>query len=848
MKKQKKNNLFFTHPDLVKEWHPTKNGDLKPDDFTCGSSKRVWWKCGKGDDHVWESVINNRKNGCGCPYCSGQKVSKTNNLAFLKPELVKQWHPKNNGDIKPSDLTLGSGKRVWWKCEKADDHEWQTIIPHRIEGNGCPYCSGKKVSKTNNLAFINPELAKEWHPTKNAELKSSDVTPASNKKVWWKCEKGDDHEWQSNIANRTYGYGCPYCSGQKVSRTNNLAFLIPELAKEWHPVKNGDLKPSDVTPGSNKKSWWKCEKGDDHEWESLINSRSNGVKCPYCSGKRVSKANNLAFINPQLAKEWHPVKNGDLKPSDVTLGSSKKVWWKCEKGDDHAWNTVVYSRVDGNGCPYCSGQKVSKTNNLVFVNPNLAKEWHPIKNGNLKPSDVMPGSTKKVWWKCEKGYNHEWESVVNNRNNGNGCPICNNKGYSYPEYAICYYLMNNNIKFEHHYKSEFGEIDVYLHEYNLAIEYNGKYYHENRRKEDEEKFLKMSQEYKLLLINEKGLIGFEYLNEMKLQHNIIQVYDNNSSKKNYDYIEEIFSVINIKSIIKCNKSEHINILLLMQDLETKRSIYHNKELMKEWNYERNKGLNSKFFSLGSNEIVWWKCEKGYDHEWQTSISHRNNGRGCPFCSGKKISKTNNLVFVRQILAKEWHVTKNGNLKPTDVVPGSSKKVWWKCEKGEDHEWQTSISHRNNGRGCPFCSGKKVSKTNNLAFVRPDLAKEWHETKNGKLKPSGFTTNSHKKVWWKCGKGDDHEWESTIAHRNNGRGCPVCSGQKVTQSNNLAFVNPGLAKEWHPTKNGILRPDNVVAGSGKEVWWKCSHCPYEWKKRIDSRTKAKKKSCPKCLKL
>ena len=72
---------------------------------------------------------------------------------------------------------------------------------------------------------------------------------------------------------------------------------------------------------------------------------------------RVSQKYNLAKLHPNLAKEWHPTKNGMLKPSDVTPGSGQKVWWKCLKNPKHEWPATVASRVNGSGCPECSGKK-----------------------------------------------------------------------------------------------------------------------------------------------------------------------------------------------------------------------------------------------------------------------------------------------------------------------------------------------------------------------------------------------------------------------------------------------------------------------------------------------------------
>ena len=126
------------------------------------------------------------------------------------------------------------------------------------------------------------------------------------------------------------------------------------LVKEWNPTKNGDLKPENFTHGSGTKVWWICSKG--HEWDAVIISRTNLKSgCPYCSGKKPSKDNNLKIKFPKVAKEFHPTKNGDLKPEDFTYGSDTKVWWICSKG--HEWDARIYSRTSGDGCPYCYRNK-----------------------------------------------------------------------------------------------------------------------------------------------------------------------------------------------------------------------------------------------------------------------------------------------------------------------------------------------------------------------------------------------------------------------------------------------------------------------------------------------------------
>ena len=200
-----------------------------------------------------------------------------------------------------------------------------------------------------------PELLREWHPTKNGELKPDEVSHGSHKKVWWLCSK--DHPYDSVIKDRTRKdrpQGCPYCSGNKVSKDNNLLSLFPKVASEWHPTKNGDSRPEEFAGRSNKKVWWLCLKG--HSYDSVIFSRTgkNETGCPYCSGRRISEDNNLLSLSPKVSSEWHPSKNGDLKPDEVTYSSHKKVWWLCHK--EHSYDARINDRTSKDkptGCPQC---------------------------------------------------------------------------------------------------------------------------------------------------------------------------------------------------------------------------------------------------------------------------------------------------------------------------------------------------------------------------------------------------------------------------------------------------------------------------------------------------------------
>jgi hypothetical protein len=161
------------------------------------------------------------------------------------PALVAQWHPTRNGDLFPDVLRYGSGRKVWWKCTLGPDHEWCAPVTTRVRGAGCPFCTNRYASVTNSLAALRPDVAAEWHPTRNT-LRPEDVVVGSGRRAWWKCPKASDHVWQTLIVTRTTGgergggSGCPFCAGNRVTRSNCLATVAPTVAREWHPSKNVD--------------------------------------------------------------------------------------------------------------------------------------------------------------------------------------------------------------------------------------------------------------------------------------------------------------------------------------------------------------------------------------------------------------------------------------------------------------------------------------------------------------------------------------------------------------------------------------------------------------------------------
>jgi hypothetical protein len=415
------------YPRLVAEWHPTKNGLLRPDEVTYSAAKSIWWKCPHGPDHEWETPPAKRTvDNAGCPFCSHKVLSVTNSLAAVAPEVAAQWHPIKNTRLVPEQVVAGSSKKVWWRCPVAPDHVWKTQVCKRVyEGSGCPACEGLLVSCTNSLAASNPELVGQWHPTRNGKLKPSGVVAGSTLKAWWKCPAGRDHIWQTEVRFRAkFGNGCPMCANRTPSASSRLSARHPTLAKQWHPTKNGELLPKDVVVGYKRKVWWLCEHG--HEWQSGVVNRVKGAGCPECSPHKLNAATALSAARPDLAAQWHPTNNGELTPADVHQGSATRVWWKCPNGPDHEWETSVHARTVGKGqCSFCKGTWLSVTNSLATVRPDLAAEWDHAVNAPLTPNDVTAGTKQRVAWRCQHDASHRWTAPVSERKRGGGkCPEC----------------------------------------------------------------------------------------------------------------------------------------------------------------------------------------------------------------------------------------------------------------------------------------------------------------------------------------------------------------------------------------------------------------------------------------
>lgn len=377
------NDLATIAPDIASQWHPTKNGDMLPEDCFPNSNNKVWWICENG--HEWEARIQHRaKKKCGCPYCVGRAaIEGVNDLLTVKPELAAEWDYEKNGNLKPNMVMPRSGKYAWWVCPKG--HSYKSKIAHRSVGVGCPICADTRRTSFAEQAFyyyikqVFPDAINRCRTVldSNKELDiyiPSIKTAIEYDGVYWhqngyekelkkyeECrEKGIKLIRIKEDINNNKGFTCDYAfSCENMYDLNHFGALIQRVLDRLDPRSNPMI----------------FEKGEDVKYYHSpvrVNLFRDEWKI-----KKYLEDTRKSFINekPELMKEWNSEKNGEIKPAILTKGSSQKVWWKCAKCG-FEWSSSVYNRVKlGSNCPECARKRQRKKVLQFSIDGQFIKEW-----------------------------------------------------------------------------------------------------------------------------------------------------------------------------------------------------------------------------------------------------------------------------------------------------------------------------------------------------------------------------------------------------------------------------------------------------------------------------------------
>lgn len=340
-------------------------------------------------------------------------------------------------------------------------------------------------------------------------------------------------------------------------------------------------------------------------------------------------------------------------------------------------------------------------------NSNLLSEWDYDKNDVL-PDEVGYGSHKKANWKCR--YGHEWGTRISNRVHGTNCPFCNScKQTSFPEQTLAYYI-SMSYKIKQREKVCNQEIDIYIPELKIGIEYDGYIYHNSYRSN-----IREENKNKELSSNGINLIRVKESSENYVDNNTIY-YDSNNGKyiNNNSFnnmINHVLDMINANKIdIDIVRDENKIKERYQQHLKDNSFLALKPNAAKHWDYNKNGNVSPDMVYPNDNTKYWFICDKGHSIELSLNHTNKDNIR-CSICDNKTILKGyNDLLYKYPDIAKFW--SDNNEINPDEVAPKSNKDFLWICELCKSEYKRKPLNQVNRWKGlslCRSCSFRKEVK-------------------------------------------------------------------------------------------------------------------------------------------
>ena len=441
-------------------------------------------------------------------------------------------------------------------------------------------------------------------------------------------------------------------------KDNALLKNRPDLFNEWCFEKNDEigLDIYKITKGSEKTAYWKCSKCTS-EYEMIINIRFYNKKCPYCSNRKVNYTNSVASIRPDLAKQWHPILNGELTPHDVAIGSSTQVWWQCDKG--HEWSARASDRnkYESRCCTICVNKKVLKGYNDLFTTHPETASLLLNKEDGIK---YTYGSKQRVNWKCltcdEIIMDKSIDKVVST---GLSCPNCTSTSMRYPERLMYHFLKETNIEFIRQKSFEWSENKVYdffIPSFSSIIEthgeqhynggfssYGGRTLEEEQENDMHKQNLATTHGIDNYLVIDCRTSNFEYIKNNIINSKLSDLIDlnlvdwhkinlNSQASMNVDILNYWNAGLSLKEIIEETKISRNTVSKILQN-------YHRLgKCVYDVNRGRKKNLDKKskrkIYQLDSN-LKPVKTWEGLD-SIQTELGYSKHSiRGC--CAGRSVT-------------------------------------------------------------------------------------------------------------------------------------------------------------------------------------------------------------------
>jgi hypothetical protein len=644
----------------------------------------------------------------------GRQPSKDNNLAVRYPDIAKEWHPNANDPFKPLDFFPFSGKKAWWICPEG--HSYESQISNRTARNsGCPYCSGLKVTKDKDFATLHPEKAREWDYEKNKGFLPEKFSEFSGKKVWWKCKK--NHEWQTAIATRSQGSNCPFCwkhtSVPEFRLLAEFELLFGNVARrrKFSGLEvDLYLEKYQIGVEYDGSYWHKGKETRDRKKGVALSEQ--GIKLLRVREEPLEILSEFDVLTSSrgLKKEVVDEILTNIKPycdDDDLLKIDQYISLKTFQ------NEKVFKKY------LTDLPEPDLENSLANEEETLLSEFDYEKNTPLEPKNFSRGTQYKVWWKCKKG--HSWKTTVNTRtSNKSGCPFCSrnfasseiNLELMYPAVAAQWHPTKNGKTYPLKVSPKSSLKRWWLckegHEWEVAV---------STRTANESACPYCA-----------GSFASSSNNLATVFPNLLEVWH---PTKNKGLNPESLLPSSGKKVWLLCREEHEwqavpnNIQSILKgDVEkicpTCRRLANSlkqkfPDLLKEWDFEKNTGVEPNTVSYGSKSKYWWQCENG--HHWEASPNQRTRpaSTGCPLCNNRApyadipVTEENCLLTTDRELCNDWDYALNIKASPETIRRVCKDKVWWKCAAG--HSWEAIIGVRALKKtGCPICARKVRAHT------------------------------------------------------------------------------------------------------------------------------------------
>jgi Probable Zinc-ribbon domain len=632
----------------------------------------------------------------------GKPITKTHS------NILKIWSWANEElGIFPENFSAGNPTQcAIFNCPRNPKHPpyIKKIFLVANKDQDCPYCTNSKLCLENSFGYKNQDFLPLWVLSENS-LTPFHLNVSSAYKATILCGDCKQEPLLHKISNLR---NIRYCSNCKINnRKKSIVkkFKYPRLEQFYDSL------------------WRNFSEGNNINWKFVIEKEEELIIEEILSDFKKLKKIKLNFSpisesHPKLINEqWHTKLNEGLGiiPEEVSAGSSQYAFFLCGiKDSNHPphFSSIANKAYHNQGCPFCTSNKVCLTNSLGFINPDIALTWNNELNEGMNPFKITPGGSKvKYYWHCPECNNDKWYTSSNERKKYCSCNECR-KGYStsFPQHAIYFYLRQLFMNCENRAIMDGYEIDILLLLYSVGIEYNGEYYHRNKKKEDAIKRKALKDKIDLLIIKESDKKRF-HNSKRQFVHKTTKGYGSKEYfstleeciKKCIHYILEKNHEISLKGDLDINIKRDQYIIQKEISFIVDNNIFQTHSYLKNhWNFEENNkiGLKPEAYTFGSNKPVYWKCiscGKEYERPIKTMCAS-DNIIGCDECvnthhakrlgsyqsSIRKVIKKDNILQTHPIIKEMWDYELNKELIPEYYRRGSSEKVYMKIKGKTRH--------------------------------------------------------------------------------------------------------------------------------------------------------------------